>query len=262
MIARPAGLKSIGRIVHNSDAIGMRVAFFQRMAGSNATALAYSPAGVIFSLPGRFSRLYLQRASQAAVPTARIGKKHRAAGDANSRSAAAATSRLAGRTAPKSGTIANKTIANTDKWRTKTLMSRPGFLIRRLYQIHVAIFLEECAAEAITPVQHGVLATLDQSGAIDQATLSRAVALDRTSVADIVTRLERRRLLKRHISPNDRRMVISELTNQGRALLSRLEAASARAHERTISALPERERALFLQTLGRLIDAKDEPPEA
>jgi MarR family transcriptional regulator, lower aerobic nicotinate degradation pathway regulator len=240
----------------------MRVAFFRRMAGSSATALAYSPASVIFSLPGRYSRLYLQRASQAAVPTARIGKKHPAAGDANSRSAAAATSRLAGRTAPKSGTVANKTIANTDKWRTKTLMSRPGFLIRRLYQIHVAIFLEECAAEAITPVQHSVLATLDQSGAIDQATLSRAVALDRTSVADIVTRLERRRLLKRHISPNDRRMVISELTNQGRALLSRLEAASARAHERTISALPERERALFLQTLGRLIDAKDEPPEA
>jgi hypothetical protein len=51
MIARPAGLKSIGRIVHNSDAIGMRVAFFRRMAGSNATALAYSPASVIFSLP-------------------------------------------------------------------------------------------------------------------------------------------------------------------------------------------------------------------
>jgi DNA-binding MarR family transcriptional regulator len=141
-------------------------------------------------------------------------------------------------------------------------MSRPGFLIRRLYQIHVSIFVEECAAEAITPVQHSVLATLDQSGAIDQATLSRAVALDRTSVADIVTRLERRRLLKRYVSPNDRRMVLSELTNQGRALLGRLEAASTRAHERTISALPEKERALFLQTLGRLIDARDDRPEA
>jgi DNA-binding MarR family transcriptional regulator len=191
------------------------------------------------------------------VPTARVGKKHQAAKNANTRSGAAAALRLTGKTALKS-----EAIANTDKWRTKTLMSRPGFLIRRLYQIHVSIFVEECAAEAITPVQHSVLATLDQSGAIDQATLSRAVALDRTSVADIVTRLERRQLLKRHISPNDRRMVLSELTNQGRALLTRLETASARAHERTISALPERERALFLQTLGRLIDAKDEPPEA
>lgn len=196
------------------------------------------------------------------MPTARVGKKHQAAENANSRREAAAASRPAGKPALKSEAVANKPTANTDKWRTKTLMSRPGFLIRRLYQIHVSIFAEECAAEAITPVQHSVLTTLDQSGAIDQATLSRAVALDRTSVADIVTRLERRRLLKRHISPNDRRMVLSELTDQGRALLSRLEAASACAHERTISALPEKERALFLQTLSRLIDARDDRPEA
>jgi MarR family transcriptional regulator, lower aerobic nicotinate degradation pathway regulator len=196
------------------------------------------------------------------VPTARAGKKHEAARNANSRSEPASALRLEGKTVLKSGAVANKVTANSDKWRTKTLMSRPGFLIRRLYQIHVSIFVEECAAEAITPVQHSVLATLDQSGAIDQATLSRAVALDRTSVADIVTRLERRRLLKRYVSPNDRRMVLSELTNQGRALLGRLEAASTRAHERTISALPEKERALFLQTLGRLIDARDDRPEA
>jgi DNA-binding MarR family transcriptional regulator len=261
MIARPAGLKSTGRIVHNSDAIRMRVTFFRRMIQHDGLGL-FAGQRHIQPPPGDIHVYIFQRASQAAVPTARIGKKHRAAGDANSRSGAAAASRLAGKTAPKSEAVANKATANTDKWRTKTLMSRPGFLIRRLYQIHVAIFLDECAAEAITPVQHSVLATLDQSGAIDQATLSRAVALDRTSVADIVTRLERRRLLKRHISPNDRRMVISELTNQGRALLSRLEAASARAHERTISALGERERALFLDTLRRLIDAKDDRPEA
>ena len=196
------------------------------------------------------------------MPTARVGKKHQAGENANSRSEAAAALRHAGKTALKSEAVANKATANTDKWRTKTLMSQPGFLIRRLYQIHVSIFVEECAAEAITPVQHSVLATLDQSGAIDQATLSRAVALDRTSVADIVTRLERRRLLKRHISPNDRRMVLSELTDRGRALLSRLAAASTRAHDRTISALPEKERALFLQTLSRLINARDDRPEA
>jgi len=34
--------------------------------------------------------------------------------------------------------------------------------------------------------QYSLLASLDQAGAIDQATLSRAGALDRTSVAEIV----------------------------------------------------------------------------
>jgi DNA-binding MarR family transcriptional regulator len=190
------------------------------------------------------------------VPTTRIVKRNRATRNATSRDKASATAGLSNKTAPNPTTT-----AKTDKWRTKTLMSRPGFLIRRLYQIHVSIFVEECAAETITPVQYSVLASLDQSGAIDQATLSRAVALDRTSVADIVTRLERRRLLKRHVSLHDRRMVLSELTHQGRALLGRLEAASARAHERTISSLPEKEKAFFLEALNRLIDAKDDRRE-
>jgi MarR family transcriptional regulator, lower aerobic nicotinate degradation pathway regulator len=141
-------------------------------------------------------------------------------------------------------------------------MSRPGFLIRRLHQIHVSIFAEECAAESITPVQYSVLATLDQSGAIDQATLSRAVALDRTSVADIVARLERRRLLKRRVSPEDRRMMLAELTSQGRGLLGRLEAATARAHERTIESLPDKEKTFFLEALTRLINSNDDRHEA
>jgi DNA-binding MarR family transcriptional regulator len=194
------------------------------------------------------------------VPTARGVKKDRAAKNAisrnknaNSRNETAAALGVANKTAPEP-----QATTTTDKWRTKTLMSRPGFLIRRLYQIHVSIFAEECAAETITPVQYSVLASLDQSGAIDQATLSRAVALDRTSVADIVTRLERRRLLKRRVSLHDRRMMLSELTNQGRALLERLEAASARAHERTISSLPEKEKVFFLEALNRLIDSKDD----
>jgi MarR family transcriptional regulator, lower aerobic nicotinate degradation pathway regulator len=190
------------------------------------------------------------------VPTARVVKRDKAAKNATSRDKASAAAGLSNKTASNP-----KTTAKTDRWRTKTLMSRPGFLIRRLYQIHVSIFVEECAAETITPVQYSVLASLDQSGAIDQATLSRAVALDRTSVADIVTRLERRQLLKRHVSPHDRRMVLSELTNQGRVLLRRLEAASARAHERTISSLPEEEKAFFLEALNRLIDAKDDRRE-
>jgi MarR family transcriptional regulator, lower aerobic nicotinate degradation pathway regulator len=156
----------------------------------------------------------------------------------------------------------SKKTAQSANARTKTLMSRPGFLIRRLYQIHVSIFAEECPAESITPVQYSVLAILDQSGAIDQATLSRAVALDRTSVADIVARLERRRLLKRRVSPDDRRMMLSELTNQGRGLLGLLKAASARAHERTIASLPDEEKIFFLEALTRLINSNDDRHEA
>ena len=48
----------------------------------------------------------------------------------------------------------NDTGSQTDLWQ------RPGYLIRRLHQIHVAMFIEECAAFNITPVQYAVMTAL------------------------------------------------------------------------------------------------------
>ena len=40
------------------------------------------------------------------------------------------------------------------------LEQRPGYLIRRLHQIHVALFQKECAAFEITPLQYSLLTAL------------------------------------------------------------------------------------------------------
>jgi DNA-binding MarR family transcriptional regulator len=122
-----------------------------------------------------------------------------------------------------------------------------------LYQIHIALFAEECATETITAVQFSVLAALDQLGTVDQATLSRDVALDRSNVADVVARLESRRLAKRRPSRDDRRMMLCSVTVHGRALLTRLDAAAARAHQRTVAGIPPNEKAWFINTLHRLV---------
>ncbi|HVX78991.1 MAG TPA: MarR family transcriptional regulator [Bradyrhizobium sp.] len=138
------------------------------------------------------------------------------------------------------------------------MQERPGFLIRRLYQIHVALFLEECAPERMTPVQYSVLTALDQMGTIDQATLSRSVALDRTNVADVVARLEGRNLVTRRPSPEDGRKTLVSITNEGCELLDRLEPAAMRAHERTIAALPKHERIQFLKTMEYLVASAEQ----
>jgi MarR family transcriptional regulator, lower aerobic nicotinate degradation pathway regulator len=135
------------------------------------------------------------------------------------------------------------------------LRNRPGFLLRRLHQIHIALFLEECGDEMVTPVQYSVLQALSSAGAADQSSLSRAVSLERTNVADVLRRLEARGFVRRVSFFNDRRMVLTEITPLGRALLKRVSAASDRAHARTIAALSPRDRASFLRTLQHLIDA-------
>src|SRR5690554_4830995 len=63
--------------------------------------------------------------------------------------------------------------------------SRPGFLIRRLHQIHYAMFFEECKEGGITPVQFGVLTVLAREPWLDQTAIGYEVGLDRTTAADV-----------------------------------------------------------------------------
>jgi MarR family transcriptional regulator, lower aerobic nicotinate degradation pathway regulator len=144
------------------------------------------------------------------------------------------------------------------EWRNTALEQRPGFLIRRLHQIHVALFMEECAPEGITPVQYSILTALEQMGPSEQIALSRAVGLDRANIADVITRLVQRRFVQRRVSRSDRRKKVAELTEVGHALLARLETRVARAHERTIEALPAKARAQFLSHLLLLVETNNE----
>ena len=95
------------------------------------------------------------------------------------------------------------------------LWRRPGYLIRRLHQIHYALFFEECAGFGITPVQYGLLTILSTNPNADQVTLANALGIDRTNVADVLRRLEQGGLIRRKRSVEDRRMVLARLTPAG-----------------------------------------------
>jgi DNA-binding MarR family transcriptional regulator len=142
-------------------------------------------------------------------------------------------------------------------WRDTTLEARPGFLVRRLHQIHVALFVEECAPEGITPVQYSILTALEQLGPSEQIALARAVGIDRASTADVIRRLIERRFIQRRISTTDKRMKVAELTAVGRTLLVRLEERVERAHARTIDALEPADREQFMRYLRLLVETNN-----
>jgi len=148
--------------------------------------------------------------------------------------------------------------ARATEWHAKPLQERPGFLVRRLHQIHTALFAEECAGESITPVQYSILTALDQIGGAEQIVLARAVGLDTTNVADVLARLERQRLVRRRVSQRDKRMKAVSLTESGRALLRRVDAGAAQAHERTLAALAPKDRARFMRDLAKLVSSHNE----
>lgn len=135
------------------------------------------------------------------------------------------------------------------------LASRPGFLIRRLHQIHVSLFVEECGALGVTPVQFSVLTAVAQTPGLEQARLTEQVGVDRTTLAGVVARLEKHGLVRRRAGRGDRRVKNVFPTPAGQSLLQRIEAPARRAHERTLAALPAAERKLFLKALAHLVDA-------
>lgn len=137
------------------------------------------------------------------------------------------------------------------------LWRRPGYLVRRLHQIHTALFLEECAGFELTPVQYGLLTTLSATPDADQNTLAQEVGLDRTTVADVLARLKRRGLIASTRSIADRRMVLARLTPAGERLTLSMHAAMSRAQLRLLETLAPAEREMFVSLLLRLVDANN-----
>jgi len=134
------------------------------------------------------------------------------------------------------------------------LLVRPGFLIRRLHQVHVALFVEETQAFNITPVQYSLMTALDERGDIDQVSLASDIGLERSGIAEVIPRLEARGLITRRPSATDGRVKLHRLTPKGRALVQRMSAAVNRAHERTVEQLPPKKREAFLLMLIQLVE--------
>jgi DNA-binding MarR family transcriptional regulator len=138
------------------------------------------------------------------------------------------------------------------------LLGRPGFLIRRLHQLHGSLFLEETRAFGITPVQYSLMTALLERGELDQNGLALEIGLERTSVAEVVPRLQARGLVQRLKDPRDARVRLVRLTPKGRTLLKKIAPAAQRAHDRTIDKLAKSERDLFLLQLIRLVEANNQ----
>ncbi len=138
-----------------------------------------------------------------------------------------------------------------------TLLGRPGFLIRRLHQIHGYLFSQQTAEFGITPVQYSVLTSLNEHGAMDQVTIAREVGLERTTVAEVIARVESRGLVSRKSSTLDQRVKIVKLTAKGKRLVEKMGSAVTRAHDLTISPLSQEDQDRLMVLLVRLLEANN-----
>ncbi|MDD2704494.1 MAG: MarR family transcriptional regulator [Acidocella sp.] len=129
----------------------------------------------------------------------------------------------------------------------------PGFLIRRLHQIHLALFAEECSGFEVTPVQYSIMSVIGEQPGMDQSKISTEIGVDRATLASVVARLEANGFLRRIVSRLDRRQKLLTLTARGKTMLIKMQEPVQRAHMRTVAPLPPEERELFLTLLTQLV---------
>ena len=136
----------------------------------------------------------------------------------------------------------------------KDLHSKPGHLIRRAQQIAVAIFMQECAAYDLTPVQYAALVAIRENSGTDATRLSALIAFDRSTLGNVLERLEARKLVLRYPSAEDKRIKLLKLSAAGNALVKRAEKSVLQAQERILAPLKPADRKKLMELLSQLVE--------
>jgi MarR family transcriptional regulator, lower aerobic nicotinate degradation pathway regulator len=136
--------------------------------------------------------------------------------------------------------------------------TKPGYLFRRMQQIAVALFVEECRAYALTPVQFAAIVAIHTHPGIDATRLSAVIAFDRSTLGNVIERLESKGYVERKPSPEDKRVKLLYPTKSGAALLRDIMPAVDRAQARMLQPLKPADRKTLMALLTQLVDLNNE----
>jgi DNA-binding MarR family transcriptional regulator len=136
--------------------------------------------------------------------------------------------------------------------------TKPGYLFRRMQQIAVAIFVEECRTYDLTPVQYAALVAIRTHPGIDATRLSAVIAFDRSTLGSVIERLEAKQYIERKPAREDKRVKLLHLTKKGSALLRNIVPLVDRAQARMLQPLKQADRKTLLALLTQLVDLNNE----
>ncbi|MBR1330865.1 DNA-binding MarR family transcriptional regulator [Bradyrhizobium ottawaense] len=134
----------------------------------------------------------------------------------------------------------------------------PGYLFRRMQQIAVSIFMEECKTFDLTPVQYAALIAIHTHPGIDATRLSAVIAFDRSTLGSVIERLQAKDYVERKPAPEDKRIKLLYLTKSGAAILREIIPAVERAQARMLEPLKPADRKTLMGLLVQLVDLNNE----
>ena len=139
-----------------------------------------------------------------------------------------------------------------------TLYRMPGHLIRRAQQISTALFTDECSAFDLTSVQYAALHAIALTPDVDATRLSALIAYDRSTIGDVLERMEAKGWIERAPSDRDRRIKLVRLSPAGRRLLRKVTPAVQRVQKRLLAPLAAADQDIFVRLLAQLAELHNE----
>ena len=143
------------------------------------------------------------------------------------------------------------------------LDNSPAHLLRRATQYANDIYTREVGDETLTPRQFAVLLTVDKHEGLSQTDLVNMTGIDRSTLADMISRMLKKDLLRRKRTESDARANSVSITSTGKRALSTVLSKVSKAENQILAPLPSGKRADFLKSLTMIADAggpeMDEP---
>jgi DNA-binding MarR family transcriptional regulator len=130
-----------------------------------------------------------------------------------------------------------------------------GYNLRRAQIGLFKLFSESFSAVDIRPTQFSILVIIEANPGLKQSELSAALSVKRTNMVALLDRLEERGLIRREISPLDRRAHGLYLTEQGVAFLADLHGIHRQLENHLAELLGAEGKHQLLRQLRRLNDA-------
>jgi DNA-binding MarR family transcriptional regulator len=135
-------------------------------------------------------------------------------------------------------------------------------LLHRAQQLAADRFAKLVGDKGVTLRQFAVLAAIHEAPGLNQTELVRITGIDRSTLADMIMRMEKRGWIARSASDADARANDVRLTNAGLAILKSAVQSAKAADAAILDSLPKAKRKAFQHTLIKLAEASDKAAEA
>jgi DNA-binding MarR family transcriptional regulator len=131
----------------------------------------------------------------------------------------------------------------------------PGLIGYNLRCAQVSVFHHFAAklgTYGISAPQFGTLLLIESNPGVSQSSVAEALRFDRSTLVQIIDRLEKRGLVVREVAAHDRRSHALMLTDQGVTLLATLKALALEHEDEMARDLEDGERETLIRLLERI----------